>query len=74
MILVQLRDPKVRSAQSITDLLQCENRSIAERAATEIIAVKGSGVLWILDGFDELPLYLQDDSIISTLIKPKLFF
>ena len=42
------------------------------RAATEIMALKGSGILWILDGWDELPSHLQNDSIISTLIKPKL--
>ena len=45
---------------------------MAEQAATEIMALKGSRVLWILDGWDELPSHLQNDSIISTLIKPKL--
>ena len=43
---------------------------MAEQAAKEIIANDGSGVLWILDGFDEL-LYVQDDSIICALLKPK---
>ena len=73
VILVQLRDPRVQSAHSITNLLPCENRSIAEQIAAEIMAVKGSGVLWILDGFDELPSHLQKDSIISTLIRPNLY-
>ena len=73
VILVQLRDPRVQSAQSITDLLPCESRSIAEEVAAEIMAVKGSGILWILDGFDELPSHLQKDSIISTLIRPKFY-
>ena len=72
VILVQLQDPKVQSAQSIVDLLPCEDRAMAEQAATEIMALKGSRVLWILDGWDELPSHLQNDSIISTLIKPKL--
>ena len=73
VILVQLRDPRVQSAQSITDLLPCESRSIAEQVAAEIMAVKGSGVLRILDGFDELPSHLQEDSIIRTLIRPNLY-
>ena len=73
VILVQLRDPRVQSAKSITDLLPCESRSMAEQAATEIMAVKGSGVLWILDGFDELPSHPQDYSIINALIKPNLY-
>ena len=72
VILVQLRDPKVQSAQSLADLLPYENRAMAERVSTEIMALKGSGVLWILDGWDELPSQLQKDSVISKLIKPKL--
>ena len=72
VILVQLRDPKVQSAQSIADLLPCEDHAMAERAATEITAVKGSGVLWILDGWDELPPHLKKKSIISALIRPTL--
>ena len=72
VILVQLRDPKVQSAQSIANLLPCESCAMAEQTATEIMAVKGNGVLWILDGYDELPSHVQRDSIISTLIKPRL--
>ena len=72
VILVQLRDPKVQSAQTISELLPTKDVAMADRAAREIIANEGSGVLWILDGFDELPSHLQNDSIISTLIKPKL--
>ena len=73
VILVQLRDPRVQSANSIADLLPTKNYAMAEQAAREIIANEGSGVLWILDGFDELPSHLQDNSIVSTLIKPNLY-
>ena len=45
--------------------------AMAKRTAREIIAKEANGVLWILDGYDELPSHLQDDSIISTLIRPK---
>ena len=72
VILIQLRDPKVQSANSIADLLPTKDLTMAEQAAVDIMANEGSGVLWILDGFDELPSHLQEDSIISTLIKPKL--
>ena len=72
VILVQLRDPKVQSAQSIANLLPCESDAMAEQAAMEITAVKGNGVLWILDGFDELPLHMQKESFISALISPRL--
>ena len=66
VILVQLRDPAVQRAQTIADLLPVEN---AEEIAAELIATNGRGVLWVLDGWDELPLHLQQDSIFCTLIK-----
>ena len=73
VILVQLRDPRVQSAQSIAGLLPTKDCTMTEQAAREIKANEGSGVLWILDGFDELPSHLQKDSIISTLIRPNLY-
>ena len=71
VILVQLRDPDLQRAQSFVDLLPAENREIAEQAAAEIMAVKGRGVLWILDGWDELPPHMLKKSIFSKLINPK---
>ena len=71
VILIQLRDPKVHSARSIADLLPTNDRTMAEHAAREIIASEGSGILWIMDGFDELPEHIQRKSLISNLIKPK---
>ena len=72
VILVQLRDQRVQAARSIADLLPCENRKMAELAAREIIAMEGSGVLWVLDGWDEFPVHLQKDSVISELIQQSL--
>ena len=69
VILVQLRDPAVQRAQTIADLLPVEN---AEEIATELIATNGRGVLWVLDGWDELPPYLQRESIFYQLIKRML--
>ena len=67
MILVQLRDPAVQRAQTIADLLPVEN---AEEIAAELTATNGRGVLWILDGWDELPPHLQQDSIFCKLLPP----
>ena len=72
VILVQLRDPMIQGARSIADLLPAKDLATAEQIAKVIVANEGSGVLWILDGYDELPSHVQNDSIISTLIKPKL--
>ena len=69
VILVQLRDPAVQRAQTIADLLPAEK---PEEIATELIATNGRGVLWVLDGWDELPPHLQQDSIFRKLIKRML--
>ena len=66
VILVQLRDPEVQRAQTIADLLPVEN---AQELATELTATNGRGVLWVLDGWDELPPHLQQYSIFRELIE-----
>ena len=68
VILVQLRDPVVQRAQTIADLLPVEN---AQEIAAEIIATNGCGLLWVFDGWDELPHHLQQDSIFRKLLPPK---
>ena len=71
VILVQLRDPAVQRAQTIADLLPVENVAVAQELATELIATNGRGVLWVLDGWDELPTHFQQDSIFRKLLPPK---
>ena len=72
VILVQLRDPAVQRAQTIADLLPVENAAVAQELASELIATNGRGVLWVLDGWDELPPHLQQDSMFHVLIKRML--
>ena len=71
VILVQLGDPAVQRAQSISDLLPCQDVELAQELAAELEATNGRGVLWILDGWDELPPHLQEDSIFCKLFPPK---
>ena len=70
VILVQLRDPAVQSAKCITDLLPCRNREMAEEVARAITASDGRGVLWVLDGLDELPSNLRNKSFLRDVIIP----
>ena len=70
VILVQLRDPAVQRAKSIADLLPCQDVAVAQEYASEIIATNGRGILWVLDGWDELPPHLQRDSIFRSLLPP----
>ena len=70
VIMVQLRNPELQNAQSIADLLPSRDTAMAEEMAAEIAAKDGEGVLWILDGWDELPSKLQHQSIFGHLIVP----
>ena len=70
VILVQLRDPAVQSAKCITDLLPCRNREMAEEVTRAITASDGRGILWVLDGLDELPSNLQENSFLRDVIIP----
>ena len=68
VILVRLRDPEVQKADSIEDLLPCRDDAMACRIANEIKARDGRKILWILDGWDELPSNLQDSSLFWNMI------
>ena len=70
VILVQLRDPAVQSAKSIIDLLPCPDIETAQQVASAIKASNGRGILWVMDGWDELPLRFQDDSFLRDMIAP----
>ena len=71
VILVQLGDPAVQRAQFISDLLPCQDGAVARKLAAELEATKGRGVLWILDGWDELTPQLQQDSVFRQLLPPE---
>ena len=66
-ILVQLRDPAVQSAQAIADLLPCQDKEMSAQVARAITDIDGRGVLWILDGWDELPQSLREDSFLRNI-------
>ena len=73
VILVKLRDPHVQKAKSISDLLPQVSKSKADQVEADIISNYGKGVLWVLDGWDELSADFLQDSVIHKLIKPGTF-
>ena len=73
VVLVRLRDPLIGKAKTVADLLPCVDKAMANEAETAIKAQFGAGVLWVLDGWDELPSDLPSDSIINKLIQPGMF-
>ncbi len=68
VVVVQLRDPRVQSAQSIADLLPAGPEERRRDAAEGIKACGGRGVLFVMDGWDEFGPGLKSDSIVSKLI------
>ena len=70
VVLVRLRDPLIREAKTVADLLPCADEAMAKKAETAMKAQFGRGVLWVLDGWDELP---SDLLIIKKLIQPDMF-
>ncbi len=70
-ILVRLRDPQIRHLNlTIEKLLPRRNSVMGSEIGAEILKTDGKGVLWVLDGWDELPADLPQNSIIKKLIEP----
>ena len=69
VVLVRLRDPVVRKAQSIADLFPLGENSTTQRAEESMRTSKFQDVLFILDGWDELPNKLRKESIFHKLIQ-----
>ena len=67
VVLVQLRDPAVQNAQAIADLFPCQDKEMPTQVARAITDVDGRGVLWILDGWDELPQSLREESFLGDI-------
>ena len=61
VVLLRLRDENIRTATRVVDLFQCEDAGISEDIQYDIQSTQGHGVLFILEGLDELPqVYIQD--------------
>ena len=69
IILVQLRIPKIQQANCIADLLQPTTKQ-AKEIERELLNVNCRNVLFILDGWDELPPKLREESLFCQLIQP----
>ena len=72
VILIRLRDPAVKNARSLADLLPCPDTKTAQQIAARMLANKCRDVLFILDGWDELPPNLRKNSMFHQLIQPDL--
>ena len=68
VILVQLRD--IQNASTLYDLLPIDPNTNMKEIEQQLYKTYGQNVLWILDGFDELPYYQrQEGSLYCRLIE-----
>ena len=69
VVFVQLRDPAIHSATSVEHILPATSWIQTAAVVAELQAIGGRGMLWVLDGWDELPSHLRTDSILHHLIE-----
>ena len=69
-LLLRLREKCVQGIKNITDLFY-QNADLQQAVTKEVVACKGKNVLFVLDGFDELPTDLRYDSFLLELIQGK---
>ena len=69
VILVELKDPRVAEVTSIRQLIALFMGSkLSESITKEIIRIKGKGILFLLEGWDELPETKRHSNLLTELI------
>ena len=72
VILVKLREIAIQNAKNVSDLLPLRKyTNMARDVEKSIFVHDGKGVLFIFDGWDELPSKLQGCSIIKDILQGK---
>ena len=69
VILVKLREEVVQNAKSIADVLPKRDGTMGQNVEKDITACDGEGVLFIFDGWDELPEKAPGHSIIRDILE-----
>ena len=69
VVLLRLREEKVQSISEVSQLFLSYESKHKKSLVEEVSESQGSGVLFILDGFDELPKTLQKESFLLDLIR-----
>ena len=64
VVLLRLRDKRVRAAKNISDLFRYHDNQIQQASFEEIQRTGGKGVLLLFEGYDELPEDLRTENSI----------
>ncbi len=69
VILLRLREKEVQKISNVSELFYSYGAEDKTRLVDEVSKSHGKGVLFILDGFDELPKALQKEGFLISLIQ-----
>ena len=72
VILAYLRDEAIQNASTLANILPADVTKVSQSSsdiATQIKVSYGFNVLFIFDGWDEFPPELQNNSLVSTIIR-----
>ena len=69
VVLVYLRDQAIQNATTLADILPVRNLEMSKIFASQIQDCDGQNILFIFDGWDEFPSHLQNNSLVSTIIR-----
>ena len=72
VVLLRLRDPKVQKLENVGNLFPHVDQHLQESVAKEVMNREGKGVLFVLDGFDELPKRLRYQGLLFELLKGEI--
>ena len=69
-LLLRMRDTRIRSATKLWELFFSEDEELSRKVAKEIADIQGAGVLFLIEGLDELPLScLADGDVLLNLLQ-----
>ena len=69
VVIAYLRDQGIQNASTLANIHPADSFEMSQMAATQIKASHGHNVLFIFDGWDEFPRHLQNNSLVSTIIR-----
>ena len=74
VVLHRFRDKEVQGIIDASGLFPHPvDRDLQQSVIEEVTVNNGKGILFILDGFDELPVHLRQDGFITKLIQSRIF-
>ena len=69
VVIAYLRDQAIQNASTLAEILPADSFEMSQMVATQIKHSRGHNVLFIFDGWDEFPRRLQNNSLVSTIIR-----